>query len=376
MMPQAAAEILSPDRVSQLYSEGMQRVRCAWPGLLLCVALTVPVHVRAEQPAGTDRTQVAAIESVRQEIVSVRRTGGLYDLRQVPLLFRAVDLQSQSGDLTTSAADLAYLQRVAESGYGANALEYGETLANVGQWQCRIGQFAESRAAYRQSIEVFERRDATVALVGSLRGFANCCLQELAAEGVVTSADSFDSYRGPIVRTQQFSPSNPAFRVHLFRALRVDGEQALERAVELSARLDPKLRLEVLLQAGDWFLTKDFVREARRFYSQAESVARAGGVTDALMNPEQVLYAVPSAALRTRHLSADESEEEFVEVEFTVRGDGRVVDEKVIDHSPGRSDVQETLGSLRVARFRPRIVEGRSIATQGVRFRQSFRRLK
>jgi hypothetical protein len=85
---------------------------------------------------------------------------------------------------------------------------------------------------------------------------------------------------------------------------------------------------------------------------------------------------VPSLALRTRHLDSTESDEAFVEVEFTVRSDGRVIDEKVIDHGPGRSSVQETLGSLRVARFRPRIIAGRSMPTAGVRLRQSFRRLK
>lgn len=403
MMPQAAPEFL--------YSRGMRGARFEWTGLLSWLAWSVPVLVHAEPSVDAYRTQVDAIEQLernvgvtspeliepllalsntlvekqdlgraieplRRAINIVRRSAGLYDLRQQPLLLRAVDLQSQIGDITTSAADLTYLQRVSEIGYGEGTLAYGEALTDVAHWQCRIGQFVQSRASYRQSIEVFERQRATGALVASLRGFANCCLQELAGEGVVTGTDSLDSYRGPIVRTQSFSPGNPAFREHLFRALRVDGEQALERAVELSAPLDPKLRMEVLLQAGDWFLTKDFIREARRLYSQAESLARAGGANDALMSPAQVLYAVPSAALRTRHLDADESEELFVEVEFTVRADGRVVDEKVIDHGPGRSDVQETLGSLRAARFRPRIVEGRSIATEGVRFRQAFRRLK
>ncbi len=92
--------------------------------------------------------------------------------------------------------------------------------------------------------------------------------------------------------------------MHVFRYFRVDGEAALQRAVELSSALEPKQQIELMLQAGDWFLGKDFVREARRFYARADALARASGTEDALMVPTQVLYAMPPAALRTRHLPA------------------------------------------------------------------------
>jgi tetratricopeptide (TPR) repeat protein len=317
-----------------------------------------------------------AIELLRQATHAVRRSAGLYDLRQRELLLRLVDVQSQSGDLETAADDLSYMLRISESGYGTGSLAYGQALSEVAGWQCRIGLFMRSRQTYRESIEALEHHGATEPLVAALRGLARCCVQELSSAGVTTSDDSLDSYRGPIVRSLQFSPSNPAFRVHVFKFFRPDAEEALQRAVELAATLDARTQMDVLLQAGDWFLAKDFIREARRYYARADALARAGGVEDALSVPTQVFYPLPAAALRTRHLADSDTDEDFVEVEFTVRGDGRVIDEKVIDHGPGKSTVMETLSALRAARFRPRIVQGKTQITEGVRFRQSFRRAK
>lgn len=317
-----------------------------------------------------------AIEGLREEVTLIRRNAGLFDMRQYELLLQLVDLQSQVGDLEAAAADLSYLQRISESGYGADSIQYGSALAQIASWQCRIGQFMQARETYRGSIRILEQQNATEPLIEALRGFASCCLQELAAAGIATSPESLDAYRGPIVRSPQFSPSNPSFRMHVFRLFRVDGEEALQRAVELSSVLEPKQQLQVLLQAGDWFLGKDYVRAARRFYARADALARASRAEDALTVPTQVLYALPPSALRTRHLSPEETREQIVEVEFTVRGDGHIINEDVIDRGPGKTTVVETLSALRAARYRPRIVQGRTQMTEGVRLRQTFRRPK
>lgn len=323
-----------------------------------------------------DQRPAAAIEPLRRAINIIRRSDGVYGPQQYDLLLRVIDLQSLVGDLESAAADLTYMQRVSESSYAGDPLPYGRALAEVADWQCRIGEFMTARATYRQSIQLLEAQSERGALVAALRGFARCSLHELSSVGVATSVGSFDAYRGPIVRSLQFDPSNPAFRSHVFRYLRIEGQDALQRAVHLSAALEPKLYLEVLLETGDWFLAKDFIREARRLYAKAEAVARAEGAQDAMQVPQQVLYPMPAAVLRNRHLAAADTTEEFVEVEFTVRGDGHIIDERVIERGPGKSPVMETLGALRAARFRPRMVEGRALVTEGVRFRQSFRRLK
>ena len=87
----------------------------------------------------------------------------------------------------------------------------------------------------------------------------------------------------------------------------------------------------------------------------------------------QVLYPVPALALRGGPARESSAPERYVEIEFTVRADGRVDRERVLIREPGKSAADETLQALQAARYRPRMVEGTALDTEGVRFRQAFR---
>ena len=54
-----------------------------------------------------------------------------------------------------------------------------------------------------------------------------------------------------------------------------------------------------------------------------------------------------------------------MEIEFTVRADGRVDRERVLIREPGKSAADETLQALQAARFRPRMVDGTALDTEG-----------
>jgi hypothetical protein len=56
----------------------------------------------------------------------------------------------------------------------------------------------------------------------------------------------------------------------------------------------------------------------------------------------------------------------------TRSADGQVDGERVITSELGRSAADETLQALKVARFRPRMVEGTALETEGVKLRQAF----
>ena len=130
----------------------------------------------------------------------------------------------------------------------------------------------------------------------------------------------------------------------------------------------------MLLQAGDWFQAKDHSRTARRYYASAQRwVQRTAGAEDPLAAPVQVLYPVPTLALRRGPVRESSAAERYVEIEFTVRADGRIDRERVLTREPGKSAADETLQSLQVARYRPRMVAGAALDTEGVRFRQAFK---
>ncbi len=84
---------------------------------------------------------------------------------------------------------------------------------------------------------------------------------------------------------------------------------------------------------------------------------------------------VPPLALRNlgNRLASDSAAQRYIEIELTVRSDGRVDSERVVTRDPGKSAADETLQALQAARFRPRMVDGAAVDTAGVRFRQAFR---
>lgn len=130
-----------------------------WACTLFCVALALPGAARAAGE-GTESTEslirradglmakgevTAAVAPLREATLGIRRNSGLYDLRQYDLLLKLVDAQSQVGDLDAAAADLSYLQRISENGYGVDSFQHGRALSQIASWQCRIGQFMQSR---------------------------------------------------------------------------------------------------------------------------------------------------------------------------------------------------------------------------------------
>jgi hypothetical protein len=318
--------------------------------------------------------QESAIEQLQREVNVLRRSGGLYDPRQSALLNQLVDQYSLQGDIDEAVAALAYMESVSERTDGPASRQHAATLAGIAGWQCRLGEFESGRRRFRRSIERL-RDEHDEVLIGALLGLARCSFDELAAEGIATSPESLDSYRGPVLRRNRMSIGSPAFQYRVQKILRPEGDQALRDAARLaqSATLPPERRIAVLLQVGDWFQAKDHARTARRYYASAQRwVQRAVAVDDPLVTPVQVLYPVPSLALRGGPARESSTPERYVEIEFTVHTDGRVGRERVLTREPGKSAADETLQALQAARYRPRMVDGKALDTEGVRLRQAF----
>ena len=324
----------------------------------------------------SERRPHRAVEPLQRALAVVRRTGGLADVRQRDLLLRLVDVQSDLGEVEAATAHLAALERLSISQHGAETIEHGRSLATVGEWYCRLGEFEDGRERARIARSVLEAAKAPVdAQLEALEASVQCCLHELSEAGIASRPGVFERYRGRFDFEGRRSPQNPLFRMHLLQALRTDGAEALRAAVELARaeEVDPRHRIDILLEAGDWFLIGDRLQTARKFYREAFEVQSRHRFPDvALEMPAQVIYAVPLIELRARGLTTERTEQAFVEVEFTVHDDGRVSHQRVAAHTGTRAQVNGTLASMEGAVYRPRLVDGEPVKAEGVRFRQVF----
>ena len=327
-------------------------------------------------------TQIAArqlddgIRTLSRAVEIVRRSAGQHDHRQYDLLRRLVDVQSLAGQLRSASASLLRMKRVSERTHGRHSTQHARALVEVADWHCRIGEFTRARRLYRESIELLDGLIDRPALIDALSALARCCTQELLRDGISTSPDSLDAYRGPIEPGGWPGVDSSAFHEHVSRMLRREGEQALQRAVRLADPdgLDANRRVSLLLQTGDWYHAKGDIGAAQNFYSAAHIVAaqNSAEVNSLLAVPAHVLYPVPPSALRAHNPFGD-GLEHVVEFELTVTADGRAVDVRPISHEAHEREIDETRNALRAARFRPRFEHGKPVNTAGVRFRQIFR---
>jgi TonB family protein len=81
-------------------------------------------------------------------------------------------------------------------------------------------------------------------------------------------------------------------------------------------------------------------------------------------------------ARRLRDRPADTVVERVAIAEFTVDEAGKVRDARIVEGDAGEAQREAFLAAIQRAQYRPRFVDGRPVATENVRFRETFRESK
>lgn len=319
----------------------------------------------------------AVIEPARRALSIIRSRSGLYAAEQRPLLETLIEAQSQLGRIKQASSDLRWLERVNAASRSSDPIRYARELTRAGDWHCRLGDFFSGRARHRLAIEAARNLGIDAELVSAQLGLGRCALHEYSARGMRTVGGVFEEYRGTIRDSALAGSDQAVSRGGGGRGLRTEAEYAVREAARLassSQTLTVQARAEALLFAGDWFQVKGFARTARNYYAAAAQLRGSVGdapLGDQLDTPVRVLYAIPPLALRAHRAKRATPSERFVVVEFTVRADGSVEAPRVLERNVTKSMLDETLDSLRAARYRPRVVDGQPVESRIV-MRQSF----
>jgi tetratricopeptide (TPR) repeat protein len=345
---------------------------------LLALGLLEPLDVLVRTYAASQQYELM-VRTAQRALAIVRRTAGIYDVRQLPFLDQLVDAQSSLGRVEEALPSLRYRERVSTAVHGAESVEHARELTRIGDWYCRLGDFFASRQRHRNAIAIIEAaaNSDSPSLIEPLRAVARCCLTELATEGLESSPGVAQGFRGQVLRTGRMNPQSVTFTRHVQDLLRFDGEQAIVRAAQIASVPDnapTELQLEVFLQAADWFQLRDQPRAASEYYKHAYELSLELPAYDQQqwLVPKPLLYALPPIALRNL-LQGEAPRQRYVEIAFTVRADGRVRSPEVVTREEaGKTMVDETIASLLAARYRPRLVDGKPTAVDDVRYRQQF----
>jgi len=228
--------------------------------------------------------------------------------------------------------------------YGADSLELTKPMIDYAKWHRRYGDFRHSRFLYHKSIDMrlaeldAEDQDMVVPL------------KELAL--------SYFDRLGPFwVRGRQVSDE-------IIDTLTVRKD---------SSTLDEKLR--AYIRAGDMLISFDDPKQASICYYKAWHLSKSPEVESenwpAFFDRPHILNEGPP--LEPRFIKYDASlGEAYSELTFSVGTDGRPRDIKVTDSNLARKNWKFAQQNFRMARFRPRIVDGGIQAVNNIRYRKEF----
>ncbi|WP_168159982.1 TonB family protein [Steroidobacter denitrificans] len=351
-------------------------------------ALIEPLRGLGYSLAGGNR-DTEAIPYLQRALLIIHRNEGLFDLSQRGILQQLAISLTRSGQAAEAERQMQYLLKVDEHAYGRDDPRLAPTLVRIGSWYGEIGYFQIARAYYRQAISILEAALGSndPALIEPLQVLAASYPRELLYSTLRRRTDRQRTLMSADGARNESVMLNP-------RYLDNEGETALRRALALldMQPAPPADRLiEVLLQNGDWHQIKQQSEKALSYYRRAAALSRkevpgtdTGIAADSramdisslptpLSFPVRVYYPMPLQATRHLALPADQVDETFVQIEFTVTRDGTVEDAKVTDHNGSARQASEALEAIKASRFRPRFVDGEPTETTGMRNREIFR---
>jgi tetratricopeptide (TPR) repeat protein len=326
-----------------------------------------------------------AIPIIQRAIRLSQRMDGVMNAKQLPLYEPMLECYVALDLITDLERAQDQMLLVNESTYGKDDIRILPSLAHAAQWYEQAGLYENARQLHSRAIRIAQKVGGKqdIRTVIPLRGMARTYrLEAQYAESVRSGA------------------------------LDAAGERTLERAATIArthAGADPTLRIETLLELGDWYQMAGAIRDAAKVYKEVWLIASGDNVdsksavrkryaaahdnidvtnaepeaerivvtatkdvaVELLGHPEPILYrARVGVALRRPPPDREKLQHYWVDFQFTVTRHGEVKDVVVTDATAPK-DLQLSLAeNLKTTHYRPRFVDGEPVDTTGNRIRQ------
>jgi tetratricopeptide (TPR) repeat protein len=281
-----------------------------------------------------------AIEAFQRARHIWHRTDGINTLEQLEVLDQLTEGFVGANELQEANRAQIRSFRISEYHHGPGSLETVPAMRKLAGWFLRTGQHPNAIILFQRAVKILEREFGPddPELVPVLTGLA--------------TARSADGYR-------------PG-----------DAEEALERVVAIidkTPEASVEERVSAYVNLGDWYIRSNEAQAAREMYGRAwnlldgseELVLRREelfGQPVTLAFPPMPAY-VPIPPTPFREIDYRELSERYVDIEFTVRDDGRVSDVKIADADAPLSHTFYVRRRMYEAIYRPRVVDGEPVAT-------------
>lgn len=329
-------------------------------------ALVRPLTLLGDARMGQGEA-AAALSHYERAVHLSRVNDGLNSPEQVAIVYREADAYRTLGDYEMANAREEYAYHVLTRSYGPDDEALLPGTYHLARWYEVTGNPFAARALYQraEAVMIANGKDASPAAIPALAGIARTYRLErfppfysIAVANTDATASSF----GQPVVANNFP----------------DGERALQQIVQIQQNREdsePQSVAEAILDLADWYTLFDKNRRANALYEHAYGMLAGIPEFDAVgyfADPKLLYFPSPGNPKPPPVSERGDARSGYVEVAYRVTDEGYVRDMQTIASEPeGMMDFR-VRKSLRLARFRPMLIEGVPIDREAHTYRHEF----
>lgn len=318
-----------------------------------------------------------AVPAFERSIALLRRTEGLFNEEQLPLLDKQADALTELDRPNEALQAHRYALRLVGRRFGEQSLRYADELEAFARWYTRAGAYESARVVLREAVDLVVRLKGpdSLELIGPLTAAADNSRRWLTDPSASFEA-SVDGER-QLLYHDPVLPGPPSLTPSMVAS---EGLRALERAtaiVDAHPDAPPASVAAVHVQLGDLFQIRQAPEAALPHYQRAWQAATRVPAQDGrpmvqllFGDPMLLQYTLPEGWNRYAARPPEEVERRLVEIDATVTPQGRLQDLKLVSDAGDPKFAQRALRAAETARYRPRFADGQPVAASGVRFTQ------
>ncbi|MEQ8861340.1 MAG: energy transducer TonB [Pseudomonadales bacterium] len=331
--------------------------------------LVRPLTLLGDAYAGQGRQQEALVRYQRALHLS-RVNDGLNTPDQVAIVYREATVLKSLGSYQAANDREEYAYDVLHRAHGPLDEELLPGIYHLAQWYERTSNVFAARSLYEQAVRIIEAHDKleTPAAIPALRGIATSYRMERFPPFYLSDMEQDESsvIAGSAFRQQVTVNNFPA------------GEAALQRIIRIRQEQQPVDQLALagsVLDLADWYTLFDKSRRAEPLYAHAwELMADMENFDTAsyFADPELLYFPTPGNPSAPPPEQRGERSTGYVEVAFSVTEDGYVRNLDTVASQPDGLMDFRVRKSLRLARYRPMLVDGVPVARESFTYRHEF----
>ena len=313
-----------------------------------------------------------AVKQFDRALAVSRRSEGLFNLAQLPLIEQAANSRFALGDFGGVERDHFYALRIAEQNYGYSDPRTLPAAMKLATLYESLKEYVAARGLYLRvrDISMKESGGFNPLTVKSLIGIGRTHRLQytMEPESLESQLPAYDDVTGEVVGRVYRESRVPA------PAADRAGLKSIEKALELlRATPDPPrpLLAEALTELGDWYQATSRAGTAVPYYAEASNIYAAeidSGMGNPLLAPRLIFYRPPLASTRGIGIITGEVVIHQTVFSFYVSETGDTQNVSVVTTDMADAQLAQSRRAMERAVYSPRFVDGKPVATEGVQF--------